>query len=112
MSNKPAKEIKSYRKADGTSLTSAQLKAATDEVKIEAMREWFDDHFDNPADVAPWDGAEGGWQIPGGGADAYDVLAHEFEELLGLPIIEKFATELNEISDVWVDKSISDPEED
>lgn len=101
-----------YTKADGTSLTVEQLSASSDAIKLEVMRQWFDEHFDDPADCAPWDGADGGYQIPEGGSDAEEVLAAEFESLLGLPLVQQLAAQLNDISAVWVDKSLSEPDEE
>ena len=99
-----------YRKKDFSSITPQQLKNASNEIKLEVMREWFNDNYDNPVNVAPWDGEEGGYQIPGGGSDAEDVLRDEFEEIVGEDLIVELANELNDTSHEWVPKSISDPD--
>lgn len=72
------------------------------EAAFEAMRRWFFEHFEDPAQMTPHDSKEGGYQyVYGGPYDAHEELNAKFEGVYPDEWIEELANELNGISPEW-----------
>jgi len=87
--------------ADGA-LTVRQLRKADREHQLDAMRTWFLDHYEDPANCLPYETAEGGYQYIWGGPYAASAeLQDEFGGVVPDGVIEDLADELNAISYEW-----------
>src|SRR5437763_3773277 len=84
---------------DGSFLTSSELAKADQETQLEAMRTWFFQNFENPAEHTPYDG--GYVYIWGGPYDAGEELKTEFEGLIPNDVIEELEFDLQDISWEW-----------
>lgn len=72
------------------------------EEQIEAMKEWFFEHYTNPVHNSPYISAEGGYQyIWGGPYDAQEELEKEFGGIVPEDVIEEVADELNRTTTEW-----------
>lgn len=70
------------------------------ESQLEMMREWFFQHFEDPAERTPYESREGGFiWIWGGPYDAHEKLADEFSDTVPEDVIEELAHELTR--DCW-----------
>lgn len=66
------------------------------------MRNWFFDHFEDPAEMTPYDSKEGGYQyLYGGPYDAYEELSSEFGSVYPDEWIKELANRLNSIAPEW-----------
>lgn len=69
--------------------------------KIDLMRGWFYDNYEDPAERTPYESAEGGYiYIWGGPYYALDELSF-FEEFVGHELVQELADELNQESFEW-----------
>jgi len=72
------------------------------EAQKDAMREWFYERFEDPANSTPYNSREGGYlYILGGPYDASDVLFNEFSGEYSDEVIEELANELNDECWEW-----------
>ena len=70
------------------------------EAQLEMMREWFFQHFENPAERTPYESREGGYQwIWGGPYHAREELGSEFSGVVPDDVIKELADELSQ--DCW-----------
>lgn len=82
--------------------TWAHIVDADEEAQIEAMREWFYEHYEDPAQRTPHESREGGYiWIWGGPYDAREELHAEFEGIVRDDVIEELAGELEGYSVLW-----------
>lgn len=86
-------------------VTANYVAAAGRETQKEIMREWFFEHFDNPAENSPYESEEGGYiYIWGGPYDASEELSSEFVDIVPEDVIDELVSELNGISYEWSGK--------
>ncbi len=70
--------------------------------QIEAMREWFYQNYEDPANACPYESREGGYQyIYGGPYDAAEELQHKFEGYVNQSCIDELVEELQYECDEW-----------
>lgn len=75
---------------------------ATDDA-VAAVKNWFRENFDDPAQATPYDGAEGGYQFLWGGPYATrDIVESVFLHALSEKAIERIVDELDRVSTEWV----------
>ncbi|MGZ8946930.1 MAG: hypothetical protein ACXW1W_16105 [Methylococcaceae bacterium] len=68
--------------------------------QLKMMREWFFNHFEDPAERTPYESREGGYiWIWGGPYDAREELESKFSDVVSDDVIEELADELS--SDCW-----------
>jgi hypothetical protein len=93
---------KRYPLSDGETIEADDLRNAEREIQVEAMREWFLQNFEDPAENTPYDSGEGGYQfIWGGPYNAQEQLSEEFGGIVPDDVIEELADELFGISAEW-----------
>jgi hypothetical protein len=98
----PRPDPKRYPLRDGGSVESASLSKSERDTQIEAMREWFLQNFEDPAQNTPYDSGEGGFQfIWGGPYDPQEQLSEEFGGIVPDEVIEELADELSDIAIEW-----------
>src|SRR6267154_494604 len=98
----PPLQNQEYSLSDGGSINAADLRNADRETQMEAMREWFFQNFEDPAQNTPYDSGEGGFQfIWGGPYDPKDELDSEFGGLVPDDLIEELADKLSDIAIEW-----------
>src|SRR5574342_1202937 len=86
-------------------VTADNLAKVDRETQKEIMREWFFEHFDNPAENTPYASADGGYiYIWGGPYDASEALSSEFVNIVPEDVINELVSELNNISYEWSGK--------
>jgi len=91
-----------YSLLDATPMSVPELREADHEIQMEAMRRWFLNHYEDPAESTPYISSEGGYQyIHGGPYDAQQVLQEEFEGVVPDEVIEELADELNGLAADW-----------
>ncbi|MCL2591695.1 MAG: hypothetical protein FWD67_12730 [Betaproteobacteria bacterium] len=72
------------------------------EAQLQMMRDWFFEHFEDPAERTPYESREGGYiWIWGGPYDAHDELETEFGDSVPEDVIEELAKELTSICWEW-----------
>jgi hypothetical protein len=72
------------------------------ETQLEAMRKWFFQHFQSPADETPYDSEEGGYvYLYGGPYEAKEELDARFGALVPDEVIEELAEDLGGESYEW-----------
>ena len=72
------------------------------EMQKKAMREWFYENYEDPANCTPYESAEGGYlYIWGGPFEANDVLFGQFGKQYPDEVIEELAEELTEECWEW-----------
>lgn len=71
------------------------------EEEIEVMKEWFFEHYEDPAENTPHDSEEGYIYLWGGPYDAFDVLSNEFGGIYSDEAIEELSDELTNGSYEW-----------
>lgn len=72
------------------------------EIQLDAMRTWFLENFEDPAERTPYESREGGYiWIWGGPYDAQEELSNEFSGVVPDDVIEELSSELNKISFQW-----------
>lgn len=82
---------------------------------VAAIREWFYENFEDPAESTPYESAEGGYQyIWGGPYDTRDIIENVFADTASEELIAAAIAELETDSDVWVPSTSrrQAPEED
>lgn len=79
------------------------LSGAPRELQIEAMRRWFLDRFEEPANETPWDGEEKEYLfIWGGPYDPDEEIQNRFGEVVDYEVMEELITDLwSEVGDKW-----------
>lgn len=79
------------------------IKSAPCELQIEAMRRWFSDRYEDPANETPYNGSEGGYQfINGGPCDPNDEIQARFGHVVDYELIDELIQELHaEVGDQW-----------
>jgi hypothetical protein len=71
------------------------LKDLPRELQLDAMRHWFFEHYEDPAERTPYESREGGYiWIYGGPHDAREVLQEEFADVVPSDVIEELVDEL------------------
>ena len=74
--------------------------------QMEAMRVWFGQNYEDPAERTPYESKEGGYiWIWGGPYDAREELYNEFSGLVSDELIEKIADELENECLEWTSVS-------
>src|SRR5258707_9388297 len=105
--NKIPPEAK-YKLTDGTSITASALHEADREIQIEAMRNWFGEHFEDPINL-PYNGREGGYQfIHGGPYEPRSELQDKLGGIVSEDALEELADELEDIAFEWSGRSDRD----
>jgi hypothetical protein len=83
-------------------ISASRLRRAGRETKLDVMRTWFLQHYEDPVESCPHESSEGGYQyIWGGPYDAREVLDDEFGAIVQEDLIESLASELSDISPNW-----------
>ncbi len=79
------------------------LKNASEELQIEAMRQWFYARFEDPANCTPYDGGEGGYIfVHGGPHDPDEEIQDRFSNVVDYEVMEKLINDLRqECGDAW-----------
>lgn len=79
------------------------IKDASRELQIEAMRQWFYDRYEDPANETPYDGKEGGYIFVWGGPyDPSDVIQERFSEFVDFDVMWELIEDLHtEVGDEW-----------
>lgn len=79
------------------------IKSAPRELQIEAMRRWFCDRYEDPANETPYESAEGGYQfIWGGPYDPNDEIQSRFADVVEYEVMEELIHNLYmEVGDEW-----------
>lgn len=79
------------------------IKSAPRELQVEAMRRWFCDRYEDPANETPYDGREGGYQfVHGGPYDPNDQIQDRFSSVVHYEVMEELIQELYaEVGDEW-----------
>lgn len=91
-----------FHLSDGSVVSELNLKDADEETQIAAMRSWFYENFQNPAEETPYDSGEGGYiYLHGGPFDAKEELESRFDGIVPEEVIEKLADELGDESWEW-----------
>jgi hypothetical protein len=95
-------KLRWYTLKDGKHISSRDLPNAEREEQLDAMRQWFHRHYEDPAESCPHDSGEGGYQyIYGGPYDASEELSTEFGGGVDDDLIGELASELDDISSEW-----------
>lgn len=72
------------------------------EAQLQMMRDWFFEHFEDPAERTPYESREGGYiWIWGGPYDAHEELGAKFGDSVPEDVIEELAEELTGICWEW-----------
>lgn len=91
-------------------ISSSDLRNADHDVQMSAMRTWFFQNFEDPAQHTPYDG--GFVYIWGGPYNAGEELRSEFEGLIPDDVIKELERELRDISWEWAPVDGGDAELD
>jgi hypothetical protein len=84
------------------SVTATELRRSSHNIQLEVMRTWFYSTYEDPAEITPFESAEGGYiYIWGGPYDPEKELHDEFGGLIPDMCIEELATELRDICWEW-----------
>jgi len=77
--------------------------AAPKKLQIAAMRQWFLDRYEDPANKTPWDGEDKAYVFVWGGPyDPNDVIQSRFDGIVELDTMRKLIEELwREVGDEW-----------
>jgi hypothetical protein len=84
---------------DGSFVTASDLRKADRDTQLDAMRTWFFQNFEDPAEHTPYDG--GYVYIWGGPYESDEELRTEFEGSVPDDVIEELESELQDISWEW-----------
>lgn len=83
-------------------ITRTEFRRLRREQKLEVMREWFGQHYEDPVHRTPYQTAEGGYQwIHGGPYYAQEELMGEFEGLASEKMINDLVEELEHECTEW-----------
>ena len=83
-------------------VTPTSLRRLRRELKLEVMKTWFLENFEDPVESTPYDSSEGGYlYIYGGPYDPYEELSQEFGGVVPDSLIENLASELSDITTEW-----------
>lgn len=94
-------------------LTPSMLRRASRETKIDAMRTWFFENYENPVNNTPYESAEGGYiYIWGGPYDPTEELEAQFGGLISEDVIAELSDELSDISWDWTRHAEHDEADD
>ena len=79
------------------------IRTAPRELQIEAMRRWFCERYEDPANNTPYESAEGGYQfIWGGPYDPDDEIQERFGEVVEYDVMEELIEDLHQnVGDRW-----------
>lgn len=79
------------------------IKSAPRDLQIEAMRRWFCDRYEDPANQTPYNGREGGYQfVHGGPYDPNDAIQERFGGVVDYEVMDELIQELyGEVGDEW-----------
>lgn len=79
------------------------LSSAPRELQITAMRRWFLDRFEDPANETPWDGEEKEYLFVWGGPfDPDEEIQGRFGDIVDYDVMEELITDLcTEVGDKW-----------
>ena len=79
------------------------IKSAPKELQVEAMRRWFCDRYEDPANETPYSSEEGGYIFVWGGPyDPNDVIQQQFGGLVEYEVMEVLIDDLySEVGDMW-----------
>lgn len=79
------------------------LATALPQEQIDAMRVWFLDRYEDPANETPWDGEDKAYVFVWGGPyDPNDVIQEEFDDIVPYEVMEELIRELwGEVGDEW-----------
>jgi hypothetical protein len=81
--------------------------------QADAMREWFREHYEDPAERTPYESAEGGYiWIFGGPYYAHEELEAQFSGVVPDDVIATLAEELNDIMPWWARSADYENDED
>ncbi len=84
------------------SISRSELAKADRDTKIEVMRTWFYQNYEDPAERTPYESREGGYiWIWGGPYEAQDELGTEFGGLVNDEVIEELTGELDAVCWEW-----------
>jgi hypothetical protein len=82
--------------------TWAHLRSMDRDEQIAAMRRWFTENYEDPANQTPYESAEGGYiWVYGGPYDALEELSSEFGDDVAEDVIEELAEKLSDIMPDW-----------
>lgn len=91
-----------YDLRDDQKIGISALREADRDTQMEAMKTWFYQHFEDPAESTPYISSEGGYQyIHGGPYHAKEELDSEFEGTVPEEIIQELADQLSDFSLEW-----------
>src|SRR6266436_5391197 len=99
MSNMKPNEQDGYSLHDGSFISASAIQTADRETQLDAMRTWFFQNFEDPAESTPYDG--GYVYIDGGPYDAHDELNTEFGGVVSDDVIKELEKELQQVSWEW-----------
>lgn len=95
---------------DGVTVTLPDLAALDRESQIQAMRSWFYERFEDPAERTPYESREGGYLwIWGGPFDAREELESQFSGHVPDDVITELVEELE--GECWQWAPVSKPED-
>lgn len=92
-----------YRSEDTEpSISLSDLKNADRETKLDVMRTWFFQNYEDPVERTPYNSAEGGYlYIWGGPYEARSELESEFSGVVPDDLIEELSEELDSMCGDW-----------
>src|ERR1035441_5532877 len=98
-----SRRSRSYSVGDGEGrISGSQLRRASKDTKLQVMKAWFYENYEDPVNCLPYESAEGGYQyIYGGPYEPSEVLQDEFGGFVPDNLIEKLASDLSDISFEW-----------
>jgi hypothetical protein len=87
-------------------LDDDDLRNASRDEQIEAMKGWFYDRYEDPVHEMPYDSEEGGYLFMDAGPhDASEVLSERFDGVVPQDVIEEVSDNLDAVCSDWVRKS-------
>ncbi len=105
-------KVKRYRypKHEGT-VTSSELRKLPKSEKLEVMRIWFYDNYEDPVHNSPWVDGEYIY-LHGGPYEAQEELDAEFGGVVSESLINELTDELNSDCDTWAGRPEYEPDYD
>ena len=98
-----------YNLREDKKIGVSALRKADRDTQIEAMKTWFYQHFEDPAESTPYISSEGGYQfIHGRPYDAKEELDSEFEGTVPDEVIQELADELSDFALEWAPRGDSE----